>query len=204
MTGQSRTIPDRDGESSAQVSRHFQAFAQVVGSPGLSLARRRSPRARSALGPRWVRVATVPHGHQQSRAVTNGPEELQVASRPAQAAGMMRKGDSDCGPEGRGFESPRSPHSVPAAHWPSCHWGVGLDHPRLRFCERFLYCDLKAGPAGGRLRQPSSAGKTCTAVHAPRRTSALSLGKQVAPIYRPWHRRYGSKEEQCQERPLSA
>ena len=61
------------------------------------------------LGPRWVRFATVSHGHQRSPTVTNGPEEPQVAALVTRAAGTMRVGDSDCGPEGRGFESPRSP-----------------------------------------------------------------------------------------------
>jgi hypothetical protein len=54
------------------------------------------------LGPRWVRAATVPHGHQRSPTVVKGSEESQVAGRPAQVAGMMQAGDSDCGPEGRG------------------------------------------------------------------------------------------------------
>ena len=64
---------------------------------------------RFALGPRWVRGATVVRGRERSPTVTDGADKLQVAGRLAQAAGMMRVGDSDCGPEGRGFESPRSP-----------------------------------------------------------------------------------------------
>jgi hypothetical protein len=53
------------------------------------------------LGPRWVRAATVEHGHQRSPAVANGAGEPQVADRPAYAAGMMQAGESDCGSEGR-------------------------------------------------------------------------------------------------------
>jgi hypothetical protein len=54
-----------------------------------------------ALGPRWVRAATVEHGHQRSPTVTDGSEEPQVAGPPAHAAAMTRPGDSDCGPEGQ-------------------------------------------------------------------------------------------------------
>jgi hypothetical protein len=53
------------------------------------------------LGPRWVRVTTVAHGHRRSPAVAKGSEEQHVAEGPAHAAGMMQMGDSDCGPEGR-------------------------------------------------------------------------------------------------------
>jgi hypothetical protein len=62
-TEEPRTIADSDGQPSAQVS--SRAFAQVVRSPGLSLALRKSP----GLGPRWVRAATVEQGHQQSPTV---------------------------------------------------------------------------------------------------------------------------------------
>jgi hypothetical protein len=55
----------------------------------------------ATLGPRWVRVTTVEHGHGRSLAVAHGPEEPQVAGPSAQAAGPMQAGDSDCGPEGR-------------------------------------------------------------------------------------------------------
>jgi hypothetical protein len=41
------------------------------------------------LGPRWVRVPLVEHGHRRSPTVTHGREETQVADPPAQAAGMM-------------------------------------------------------------------------------------------------------------------
>jgi hypothetical protein len=68
-----------------------------------------APQRPLALGPRWVRVAVDAHGRQRSPTVTNGSEEPQLAERPSHAAGMMQAGDSDCGPEGRGFESPRSP-----------------------------------------------------------------------------------------------
>jgi hypothetical protein len=63
-------------------------------------------------GPRWVRAATVQHGHQRSPSVADGLEEPQVASRPAHVAGTTRTGDSDCGPEGRGFESHRPTRST--------------------------------------------------------------------------------------------
>jgi hypothetical protein len=55
----------------------------------------------AAFGPCWVRVATGEYGQQRSPTVTNGPENPQVAGPPAQAAGIMHTGDSDCGPEGR-------------------------------------------------------------------------------------------------------
>jgi hypothetical protein len=51
--------------------------------------------ARCALGPCRI-------GPTRAAAVTDGSEEPQVAVHPAQAAGMMRAGDSDCGPEGLG------------------------------------------------------------------------------------------------------
>jgi hypothetical protein len=38
-------------------------------------------------GPRWVRAATVEHGHRRSPAVINGSEEPQVANPPGHAAG---------------------------------------------------------------------------------------------------------------------
>jgi hypothetical protein len=50
---------------------------------------------RTPSGPRWVRVATVAHGHQRSPTVASGPEGLQVADRPVYAAGMTQVGDSD-------------------------------------------------------------------------------------------------------------
>jgi hypothetical protein len=65
-----------------------------------------------ALGPCWVRVATVLHGHERSPTVAHGSEEPQVAGLSAQAAGITQTRDSDCGPEGRGFESPRSPKTL--------------------------------------------------------------------------------------------
>jgi hypothetical protein len=51
--------------------------------------------ARSALGP-------CRNGPTRPSAVTNSPEEPQVAGRPAQAVGMMRACDSDCGPRRSG------------------------------------------------------------------------------------------------------
>ena len=65
------------------------------------------------LGPRWVRVATVPYGQQRSPTVVNGPEEPQIIDPAARVAGVMGAGDSDCGPEGRGFKSRRSPQISP-------------------------------------------------------------------------------------------
>ena len=78
------------------------------------LRHRRTPRSPSVLpklavvlplGPRWVRAATVAHGHQRSRMVAHGSEKPQVADPSAQAAGLTQTGGSDCGPEGRGFDS---------------------------------------------------------------------------------------------------
>jgi hypothetical protein len=60
-----------------------------------------SSTGKAELGPRWVRAATVAPGHQRSPTVANGSDEPQVVELPAQAAGMLQVGDSDCGPEGR-------------------------------------------------------------------------------------------------------
>jgi hypothetical protein len=54
----------------------------------------------TTLGPRWVRVTTVEHGHERSPTVAHGLEEPQVAGPSAQAAGRTQTRDSDCGPEG--------------------------------------------------------------------------------------------------------
>jgi hypothetical protein len=69
------------------------------GSLSRSPERREASRKDRTPGPRWVRLRTVEHGRERSRAVTDGSEEPQVAGPPAHAAGMMRAGDSDCGPE---------------------------------------------------------------------------------------------------------
>ena len=42
----------------------------------------------AALGPCWVRVTTVEHGHGRSLTVAHGSEEPQVAGPSAQAAGI--------------------------------------------------------------------------------------------------------------------
>jgi hypothetical protein len=55
------------------------------------------------LGPRWVRVTTVEHGHERSPTVAHGLEEPQVAGPSAHAAGRTQTGDSDCGPEGQAW-----------------------------------------------------------------------------------------------------
>jgi hypothetical protein len=60
-TGKLRTTAANDGQPIVQVSSRFRASAQVVRSPGLSLARTKSP----GLGPYWVRAATVVHGQQR-------------------------------------------------------------------------------------------------------------------------------------------
>jgi hypothetical protein len=65
-TGKPRTTPASDGQLIAHVSSRFRAFAQVGRSPGLSLARRKSPEP----GPRWVRAARVAYGHRRSPTVT--------------------------------------------------------------------------------------------------------------------------------------
>jgi hypothetical protein len=60
----------------------------------------RSGASSADLGPHWVLVRTDAHGRRRSPAVAKGSEESQVAAGPAQAAGRMRAGDSDCGPDG--------------------------------------------------------------------------------------------------------
>jgi hypothetical protein len=72
--------------------------------------RRRRPRPdgtgpRSVLGP----LRTGPQGHERSPTVINGQEEPQVGWSAAQPARTTAGSGSDCGPEGRGFESPRPP-----------------------------------------------------------------------------------------------
>ena len=52
------------------------------------------------LGPRWVRVTTVAHGHHWSPTVANGSEKPEVVGPLAHATAMLQAGDSDCGPEG--------------------------------------------------------------------------------------------------------
>ena len=72
--------------------------------------RRRRPRPdgtgpRSVLGP----LRTGPQGHERSPTVINGQEEPQVGWSAAQPARTTAGSGSDCGPEGRGFESLRPP-----------------------------------------------------------------------------------------------
>jgi hypothetical protein len=55
----------------------------------------------NSFGPCWVRAATIECGRRRSPAVSDGSEEPQVAGPPVCATGMMRVGDSDCGPEGQ-------------------------------------------------------------------------------------------------------
>ena len=104
----------RTWQSPSALSRvQCQASAALA---AVALASAMNPDARNAvssttsteLGPRWVRAATVAHGHQRSPTVTNGSEEPQVTGPPAQAAGMMPAGDSDCGPESRGGKAVRA------------------------------------------------------------------------------------------------
>jgi hypothetical protein len=75
----------------------------------------------------------------------------------AQAAGITQTGGSDCGPEGRGFESPRLPHSNPqltgrfapdGGHWTSFSGGSVL---RAAAARPSSAADPAAGP-------PASAG----------------------------------------------
>ena len=68
-----------------------------AGSVGADLARR----SHLGLGPRWVRVTTIAHGHHWSPTVANGSEKPEVVGPLAHATAMMQAGDSDCGPEGR-------------------------------------------------------------------------------------------------------
>jgi hypothetical protein len=69
------------------------------GRPQRSGHRPHNERTPGPWGPRWVRAATVTHGHRWSPTVANGSEESQVISRPAHEAGTMRASDSDCGPK---------------------------------------------------------------------------------------------------------
>jgi hypothetical protein len=97
-TGSRPTVGGRVGPVGRSAAAMWKAF------PGGS-----GPRHARALDPHWVRAATVAHGHQRSPGVTKGSKDPQVAGPLAQAAAVIEAGDSDCGPEGRGFESPRSP-----------------------------------------------------------------------------------------------
>jgi hypothetical protein len=63
----------------------------------------RSGASSDGLGPHWVRVGTDAHGRGRAPTVAIDPEEPQLTGPPAQAAGMMHGGDSDCGPEGHGW-----------------------------------------------------------------------------------------------------
>jgi hypothetical protein len=81
------------------------AGRSVPGRGGPVRRRRPRPDGTGALGPCWVRGALGPQGREWSATVTAGNEEPQVAQPPAQAAGTTRTSGSDCGPEGRGFES---------------------------------------------------------------------------------------------------
>ena len=64
------------------------------------------------LRPRWVRAATVGHGHGRSPAVADGSEELQVAAPSAQAAGRTQTGDQIVLPKG-GVRVPSVPPPSP-------------------------------------------------------------------------------------------
>jgi hypothetical protein len=79
--------------------------SSLVSSPSSEVQRLFDPShggSRQGLGPRWVRAATVEHGHQRAPTVAHGSEEPQVTGPSAHAAGITQKGESDCGPEGRG------------------------------------------------------------------------------------------------------
>jgi hypothetical protein len=80
-------------------------WSRRTGAPQTSATGRNRP-----LGPCWVRGAPGPQGHERSPTVTSGEEKQQVGRPPAQAARTTPASGSDCGPEGRGFESPRSTH----------------------------------------------------------------------------------------------
>jgi hypothetical protein len=73
----------------------------------------------ATLGPRWVRVTTVEHGHGRSPTVAYGLEEPQVAGPPAQAAGLTQTRGSDCGPRRSGVRAvDRPPEQRFRAHRP--------------------------------------------------------------------------------------
>jgi hypothetical protein len=87
----------------------------------------------NSFGPCWVRAATVECGRRRSLAVSDGSEEPQVAGPPVHATGMMRVGDSECGPEGRG----RRPG--PGSRWAAT--GVRNDRGAAREPWRIMTAD---------------------------------------------------------------
>ena len=109
-------------------SRWLVRLASALPCPaGRSVPGRRGPERRRRPRPDGtapsVRAGSVAHrdhrGTSGSPTVTNGQEEPQVGEPPGQAARKTLTGRSDCGPEGRGFESPRSPHRLPAGQAPN-------------------------------------------------------------------------------------
>jgi hypothetical protein len=87
------SVGGRDGRRGAKGTRRAEAGVQLY--QGARLCKP------ATLGPHWVRVTTVEHGHGRSPTVAHGSEEPQVAGPSAQAPGITQTGDSDCGPEGQ-------------------------------------------------------------------------------------------------------
>jgi hypothetical protein len=114
------------------------------------------------LGPRWVRATRVRYGRQRSPVDTSGSEEPQVAALPPHAAGMMRAGDSDCGPEGRG-SSPSVTHTKP--------------HPWGRALSRAQEGQASPGGLGWLLVAAVSAGRSQGQGGAPCWTNDLDAGE---------------------------
>jgi hypothetical protein len=106
-----RTAPDRQ-ESPARIRNSCVKACIGLAVPGRPIDRFLVAEDRSAggvrdrtgpepFGPRWVRGAPGPQGHEWSPTVTAGSEEPQIAQPPAQAARMTPASGSDCGPEGQ-------------------------------------------------------------------------------------------------------
>jgi hypothetical protein len=93
--------------------------------PGITVETTRSARRESScasfptLGPRWVRVTTVEHGHGRSPTVAHGSEEPQVTGPSTQAAGTTQTRGSDCGPEGRWEEARTLPLRIAGSREPT-------------------------------------------------------------------------------------
>jgi hypothetical protein len=150
-TGRSRTTTDSDGQPAAQVNSRFRAFAQVVRSPGLSLARRRS----SGASPSKARHDLL----------HNQPEEPDRA-RPSAAPAARRPAGGSAPPSSAGGHQ-ASLGTAACLPWPSAtrSWATraGCRLPRR-----------SGGSYGCRLR-------CCCWVGLPRRIPFVWAGSDAAP-----------------------
>jgi hypothetical protein len=122
-----RRITDNSGQWRSTDPAAQPALSVIIAGRSIGRILSRTEEVVWGLGPRRVRVATVQQGHRRSPAVTNGSEEPQVAGPAAQAAGITQTRDSDCGPEGRGSSSSRSPYGRARNTPPRCSRGRGPD-----------------------------------------------------------------------------